>query len=118
VKFTSTAAALALGVAGVFAMTGTASAQGGYGYICDTVMHVDSGTMGVGNCVPESGTPAVGTGSAPFVIVARDNGARYPCGPAVPAARSVALSSVAVAPAATAGMVCVPPLPRYLPALS
>jgi len=110
--------ALALGAAGVFAMTGTASAQDGYGYICDTVVHVDSGTMGVGNCVPEAGTPAVDSVTTPFTLVTRDNGARYPCGPALPAGRSVTLSAVAVAPAATAGLICVPPLPRYLPALS
>lgn len=117
-RITITATTLALGVAGVFSMTGTASAQGEYGYICDTVMHVDSGTMGVGNCVPELGTPAVDSINAPFTLVTRDNGVRYPCGPAVATDRSPVLSAVTVAPAGTAGLICVPPLPRYLPALS
>jgi hypothetical protein len=111
---TTVTATLALGVAGVFAMTGTAAAQG---YTCDSVIYVDSGTMGVGNCVPDPGTPAVGPVSAPFTIVARDNGVRYPCGPAIQAGRQLALSAVSVAPTATVGLICVPPLPRYLPAL-
>lgn len=117
VTITAVTAALTLGVAGVFAMTGPADAQGEYGYICNTVVYVDSGTMGVGNCVPEPGTPAVGTVSDSFTIVARDNGVRYPCGPALSAGRTLALSAVTVAPAATVGLLCVPPLPRYLPAL-
>lgn len=97
---------LALGVAGAFAMTGTAQAQEGSGYTCDTAIYVDSGIMGVGNC---AGTPATDVDSTPFTIVSRDSGVRYRCLPAVSAGRALALSGVPVASAAVVGLMCVSP---------
>jgi hypothetical protein len=103
--------ALALGVTGVFAVAGTAHAQDESGYACATAIYLDTGAVGVG-CAALLGAPAAGIISSSFSILSADNGVLYGCSPAVSAGRALAISGLAITPAAVVGLLCLPPLPN------
>jgi hypothetical protein len=110
IKIAATAA-LALGVTGVFAIAGTAHAQDESGYACATAIYLDTGAVGIG-CAALLGAPAAGIVSSSFSILSADSGVLYGCAPAVAAGRALAISGLAITPAAVVGLLCLPLLPK------